>query len=359
MLLITYANSDVFPSMREEDIRMLDVVNIFSMSIQPDGTAFFPQEPDFSCIPRFRAINPNIKFVIMLGYCQNCSDAFLRKSGRERFANTLMDILRKYDLDGLDNDWEIPTYTLGDVKGRPEDRLNYTMVMRLIRQRMDEEEARTGRHYLLTCAQSADRFIEETIEIPKLVPLLDYINVMTYDMRGVHAFFEMKDELALPAGHHTCTYPSAGDTEGVCAQRAVELFRAMGVPDEKIVIGSGLYPKHFTDVPARDFGLMQPSSCIEVYFLDETCGERLMPFSRLQTYIKPDEYVRHWDDDAKACWLYNEKKQDFVTYEDEESLYWKVDYVKKEGLLGLMFYEYAYDDLHTLIPAAWQAAREN
>jgi len=353
MRLITYAPLKNLSQMRDEDIRMLDAVNLCSIGIKADGSAFFCDEPDFSRLPHFRAINPNIKFLLMLGDCQYVSDAVLRKFAREKFAEELMAMLIKYDLDGFDNDWEVPTMTLGTTKGRPEDKLNYTMFMRAIRRRMDEEEARTGRHYLLTCAQSANRFIEETVEIEKLIPLLDYFNVMTYDMRGVHAHFEMKNDLGLPAGHHTNTYPSADDVAGVCAQRAVEIFRAWGVPDEKIVIGSGLYPKHFTGVPSEKFGLCQPAPVMEDYFREGMCRSQLMP------YINGNGYTRHWDDDAKACWLYSEEKQDFISYEDEESLWWKVRYVKEEGLLGLMFWYYPYDDLHTLIPAAWQAAREN
>lgn len=350
MELITYASLEILPHMREEDIRILDAVNVFGIGVKPDGTAYFSTDVDFSFIKKFRSINPNLKFLLMLGGCEHCSDAFVRKSGRERFADTLMELLLKYDLDGLDNDWEVPTMTLGKVKGRPEDKLTYTMLMRTIRQRMDAEEARTGRHYLLTCAQSANRFIEDTIEVQKVAEVCDYINVMTYDLRGVHAHFEMHDDLGVPAGHHTNTYASDGDIDGICAERAVEFFRAWGVPDEKIVIGSGLYAKHFTNASAENYGLMSWTHTQEQYYSTNETRSYLLESTK-------DSYTRHWDDAAKACWLYSEEKRDFISYEDEESLYYKVDYVKKEGLRGLMFWHYACDDLHTLIPAAWKAAQ--
>ena len=349
MQLMTYAALETFAEMREEDIRILDAVYLYSIGVLPDGTAYMTKEYDFSCVPRFREVNPNIKFLFMLGGCEHCSDAFVRKSGRERFAETLMELILKFDLDGLDNDWEVPTLTIGKVKGRPEDKLNYTMLMKTIRKRMDEEEARTGRHYLLTCAQSANRFVEDTIEVQKVTEIVDYINVMTYDLRFVHAHFEMHDDLCVTAGHHTNTYASAADVDGLCAERAVEIFRAWGVPDDKIVIGSGLYAKHFSNAPSENFGLNTWTHGAEDYFREGMERSGLIK-------AMSNGYVRHWDDDAKACWLYNEEKRDFVSYEDEESLHYKVEYVKKEGLRGLMFWNYGYDDLHTLIPAAWEAA---
>jgi len=357
MRLIAYAALPTFDQMRPEDIRMLDAVNLYRFGVQPDGSPHFFSEPDFSCIPRFRAIHPSIRFLLMLGGnqfgCEHCSDAFSHKSGREKFADGIMDLLKKHDLDGLDNDWEVPTITMGRAKGRPEDRHNYTLLMETIRRRMDEEEARTGRHYLLTCALPPDRFIENAFEIDQLISLVDYINVMTYDMRGVHACFELHNDLSLPAGHHTNTYPSASDASGLSAQRAVEIFRAWGVPDDKIVIGSGLYANHFPNVSGGNHGLMGSASAIEDYAPNGHDRSQL-----IECYMNHG-YVRHWDDDAKACWLYNEENHDFVSYEDEESLRWKVEYIKKEGLLGLMFCKYECDDLHTLIPAAWQAAQED
>lgn len=356
MKLITYASLKTIHKMREEDVRILDAVNLFSIQVLPDGTAaLMDDDLDLSCIKRYHEINPNIKFLFMLGGCTHCSDVFLRESGRKRFAETLMELLKAYDLDGFDNDWEVPTMTLGSVRGRPVDKYTYTMMMREIRRCMDEEEARTGRHYLLTCAQSAQRFVIDTVEIEKLVPLVDYINVMTYDLRGTFAAFELQNDLGLPVGHHTCTYPTAGDTEALCAQYAVELFRDWGVPDEKIVIGSGIYPKHYAQCKPENHGLLTPALAREFY-LQLPDGDQQ---SNLLPYLKENGYVRYWDDDAKASWWYSESRRDFVSLDDEESLWHKVQYIKKEGLLGLMFWHYEMDDLHTLIPAAWKAAQEN
>ena len=53
-------------------------------------------------------------------------------------------------------------------------------------------------------------------------------------------------------------------------------------------------------------------------------------------------YVRYWDEKAKASYLYNEVDQIFITFEDEESLIEKTTYAYENGV-GIMFWEYGYD----------------
>ncbi|MFQ9872452.1 MAG: glycosyl hydrolase family 18 protein [Oscillospiraceae bacterium] len=50
---------------------------------------------------------------------------------------------------------------------------------------------------------------------------------------------------------------------------------------------------------------------------------------------------RYWDDEAKAPWVYDGST--FLSYDDEQSIACKVDYIKERGLKGLMFWEYFYD----------------
>ena len=53
--------------------------------------------------------------------------------------------------------------------------------------------------------------------------------------------------------------------------------------------------------------------------------------------------MRYWDATAKAPYLYNADKRIFVSYEDPESLALKCDYILKNKLAGIMFWEYSGD----------------
>jgi chitinase len=54
-------------------------------------------------------------------------------------------------------------------------------------------------------------------------------------------------------------------------------------------------------------------------------------------------FVYHWDDSAKAPYLYNPAKKLFVTYDDPKSIGLKTNYVIEKGLGGIMFWELGAD----------------
>ena len=60
-------------------------------------------------------------------------------------------------------------------------------------------------------------------------------------------------------------------------------------------------------------------------------------------YINKNGFVRYWDADAKAPYLWNANTHLFISYADEESFTDKLNYVKDQKLAGVMFWEYVYD----------------
>ncbi|KAJ2500311.1 hypothetical protein GGH96_002808 [Coemansia sp. RSA 1972] len=49
-----------------------------------------------------------------------------------------------------------------------------------------------------------------------------------------------------------------------------------------------------------------------------------------------DEWIRVWDDKSSTPWLYNPQMRRFVSYDDQESVDRKVEFVKAKGLKGVM-----------------------
>jgi len=58
------------------------------------------------------------------------------------------------------------------------------------------------------------------------------------------------------------------------------------------------------------------------------------------------EYTRYWDAEAKAPYLYAPTKHQghMISYEDQQSLALKLQYVAKHKLGGVMFWELSGDD---------------
>ena len=60
-----------------------------------------------------------------------------------------------------------------------------------------------------------------------------------------------------------------------------------------------------------------------------------------QNYVNKNGYVRYWDDEAKAPWLFNGST--FLSYDDEESIRCKCAYVEKEQYGGIFYWQHEYD----------------
>ncbi len=65
--------------------------------------------------------------------------------------------------------------------------------------------------------------------------------------------------------------------------------------------------------------------------------------------INKSEYYRYWDSSAQAPYLFNFYKGIFVTYDDEESVQAKCEYVKENNMAGVMFWEYSSDPKEYLL----------
>ncbi len=78
-------------------------------------------------------------------------------------------------------------------------------------------------------------------------------------------------------------------------------------------------------------------------------------YSNIVASMLNQGFTRYWDAAASVPYLYSEQKQQFVSYEDPESLALKCAYVRKQGLGGMMFWEYNGDASGALLNAIDQA----
>ena len=86
----------------------------------------------------------------------------------------------------MDIDWEFPGGGgIDPKKGGPEDKRNFTLLLEELRRALDEQgKADGGKHYLLTIATAAGSNHYEKIELDKIAGIVDWMNIMTYDIAG-------------------------------------------------------------------------------------------------------------------------------------------------------------------------------
>ncbi|MBA3871023.1 MAG: glycoside hydrolase family 18 protein, partial [Anaerolineae bacterium] len=135
-----------------------------------------------------KANHPQLKTLISVGgytWSGHFSDVAASVESRQHFAASCVDFMLAHGFDGIDIDWEFPVGT--GAKGnsqRPEDGENFILLLQELRTQLTERGNLNGQTYLLTIAAGSDREQYAMLDWKRIHPLLDWINVMTYDMSG-------------------------------------------------------------------------------------------------------------------------------------------------------------------------------
>jgi chitinase len=301
---------------------------------------------------------PHIKTLISVGgwtWSGRFSDVALTESSRSLFAESCVEFIRTYNFDGVDLDWEYPVEGgLSSNIKRPEDGVNYTLLLEEIRRQLDVATEEDGRPYLLTIASPAGWDKIRHLEIDRLSEVLDFINVMTYDLRGAW-------DLTTTA-HHANMFENPADPSDANSIAAkynvdwvVDEFLAQGASPEKIVLGIPFYGRAWGGVsdPQGNGGLFQPGTLVPPGTWDDwsSGATGVNDFFEIEDMIESGLYTRYWDNIAKVPYLYSPTMNQghFVSYEDAESLEYKLDYLLERGLGGVMFWEVTADRNDTLL----------
>ena len=86
-----------------------------------------------------RENHPNLKVMIACGGwgSKGFSDMAYTAETRQKFVNSVVQFNKKYQLDGIDIDWEYPTIPVAGTKARSEDKQNFTLLMKELREALN------------------------------------------------------------------------------------------------------------------------------------------------------------------------------------------------------------------------------
>ena len=261
--------------------------------------------------------NPRLKVLLSLGGwggCETCSAVFANGENRRAFAASVRRLLIDFNCDGIDLDWEYPA--IEGYPGHPydpADKQHFTQLVQALRRVLGP------RYEISFAAGGFKRFFDNSVEWATVMPLLDRVNVMTYDL--VSGF-------STQTGHHTPLYSTP--EQPLSADFGVRYLDSIGVPKAKIVIGAAFYARTWENVPNVNRGLYQPGK-----------------FKAFVSYRQFDELLQgfefYHDSVAQAPYAYNAALGQFATFDDPVSIAAKARYVREKGLGGIMFWQLGGD----------------
>jgi chitinase len=340
---------------------------IYSFTNVIDGEMKFRKEevagPKLEALVRQKERNSDLKVMIACGGwgADGFSDMALTEESRTKFIISASEFIKKYQLDGMDMDWEYPGISGAGTMAREVDTKNFTALMKGLREMLDTFDAPK----VLTFASAGWKRYYDYIEMDEVMKYADYTNVMTYDqVSGVSIYtghhtplgnVRSEDILGTPFHDHLDNLYQRGknfDPDPRSAQKIVDFLIKEGVDPKQIVIGGAFYGRVWKGVPPVNNGLYQLSGGLHIGW---------MAYHQIRkSYEQDSNFQRYWDDNAKAPFMYNSRDSLMVSYDDTVSVALKTKYTMAKGLGGIMFWELGNDTKEegSLLNAIYKAAQE-
>lgn len=339
-----YAGWSAYQGYRASDIpaHLLTHINYAFAMIDPDAGTLALDNPvqdekNFTDLRALREEYPHLKLILSVGgwdYSAHFSDVAATAAGRATFAQSCAALLSDYDLDGIDLDWEYPVS--GGTSGthhRPQDKQNFTLLLRAIRQELDRQEKRDGKDYQLTIAGAAGYWYLGNIQPTAVADVVDHIFLMAYDIHGPwDKYADFNAPLYTPSGSAPHYQNSVSGS--------VEAYLEKGVPADKLVLGMPLYGYRYDGVNGSENGLYSTFTTA-----------RSIPYDTLvTTYLSDPSYRQLRHAEARVPYLYGNSS--FLSYDDSQSMAEKAALARDLDLQGIGFWELSQDGGAVLIESA-------
>ena len=320
--------SDGFSGINEESLQHVDYIN-YSFGGVVGGKAVVEDKTALRTVLSYRDQGVRVGLALGGWGSGDFSNAVRTPEARTIFADSIIELMKKYNFDGIDIDWEYPGSSTAGIPSHHTDTANLTLFCKELYAKIKEYRSDA----LLTMAVGP----YNSFDFKNLHPYIDYFNLMTYD----HSIGDST------AKHHSSLYTGKYAHTGV--QGSVNFLLNKGVPANKIVIGAAFYGRTapFTSKEQAVLGGQLTTKLTQTY-----------SYTQIEEGIKSGKYIEMYDEEAGANYIITSGSNTagrFITYDGVRSVTEKCNFVLANELGGIMFWDYTQDKNGTLVNAIHEA----
>ncbi|KID94681.1 Glycoside hydrolase, subgroup, catalytic core, partial [Metarhizium majus ARSEF 297] len=313
-------------------------LNYAFATINPDTFEIVPaaaSDPDmYVRLTNLKWRDPKLKVFIAVGGWtfndegQKTRTTFsdLAKSGKnqEAFIKSLISFMSTYNFDGVDLDWEYPEAP--DRGGIGEDYDNFPKFLAKLKKSLKTTGGRDG----VSITLPASYWYLQHFDIKKLVKHVNFFNIMSYDIHGV---WDIPNQWTGP-------YLNA-HTNLTEIKDALDLLWRNNIDPEKVTMGLAFYGRGFR---ANDPNCLEPGCTYGSGSQARRCSHEvgvllnseIVDMMQLQK-LQPT----HYKDAAVKVLTFDDNQ--WVAFDDEETLGQKVQFASSKCLGGVMVWAVSHD----------------
>ncbi|KAJ1892836.1 hypothetical protein LPJ81_005480, partial [Coemansia sp. IMI 209127] len=326
-----------------------------------DGTISFDQTLSLPNIVGQIHGNNTKALVSIGGWTDSCYFSTLVKdtSASNPFITNIVNFVESNNLDGIDIDWEYPgrAGNDGNIIDEANDTPNYLKFVTNLRAAFTSKFGNGAK--LITMAVRVQPFDvngSPSSDVSGFAKVVDFANIMQYDINGAW--------IATTGPNAPLNYQE-GKATPLSFVTAIEAWTGAGWPASQINVGLAFYGRATNALVDMSLESTNQYQAQQEGVLPNCGGntEGVWQWNSMRTMgvlsspsTATAPWVRYWDDVTQTPWLFNPSINQFVSYDDPQSIGVKINYAKSLGIAGAMVWSMDMDynsELLDTIHSSW------
>lgn len=218
---------------------------------------------------------------------------------------------------------------------RKQDGVYFSKLVTELRTKLAPLRTASGEPYLMTMAGPGGSDKLAKMDLAAVCGALDFVNIMTYDLAGAWD---------ITTGHQSALFGSSKDAS---IDAIVSAYVAGGCTPSQLNMGVPFYGRTFLGAqPGPNPSLPGLGASFDKPQTSAASESVAMPSAQ---QVQALGYTTYWDANAQASYAYSADSKTFITYDNEQAVRAKTEYIQSKGLGGAMVWALGLE-----YPALWQ-----